>query len=64
MGKKQMTFADKLKKEKEVIYCKKCGGGILPTFHVKSEWSQATRSWKFRQRVVKVCKCNQKEIYG
>jgi hypothetical protein len=61
---KQRTFADKLKKEKIVIHCKKCGGAIQSIFHVKSEWSESTSSWKFRQKMVKVCKCNQKEIYG
>jgi hypothetical protein len=64
MGKKPMTFADKLKKEKQVIHCKKCGGAIQPIFHVKPEWSESSGSWKFKQRMVKVCKCNQKEIYG
>jgi hypothetical protein len=64
MAKKQRTFADKLKKEKEVAYCKKCGGAIQPVLHVKSEWSENTNAWKFRQKIVKVCKCNQKEVYG
>lgn len=64
MGKKPSSFADKMKKEKKVVYCKKCGGAIQPLVYVKSEWSDHTNSWKFKERAIGVCKCNQKEIYG
>ena len=64
MARKQRTFADKLRREKQVVHCPKCGGAVQPIFHVKSEWSERTNSWKFKQKLVKVCKCNQKEVYG
>lgn len=62
MARKITTFADKVKKERHVVHCPKCGGAIQPVLHVTSEKSPSG-SWRFRERHVKVCKCNQAEIY-
>jgi hypothetical protein len=62
MPRKQTTFADKMKKEKEVFYCSKCGGAKQSILYVESVKSDAG-SWKFREKQVDVCKCNQAEIY-
>jgi hypothetical protein len=62
MPKKQMTFADKVKKDKHLVYCPKCGGAKQSILYVESVRND-TGSWKFRERNVSVCKCNQAEIY-
>ena len=60
---KQRTFADKVAKQKTVVICPKCNGQVQTIFLVRSVKSDSG-SWKFRQRHVNVCKCNQKEVYG
>ena len=62
MPRKQRTFADKVKAEKHVVHCLKCGGAKQNVLYVESIKSD-TGSWKFRERHVSVCKCNQAEIY-
>jgi len=62
MPRKQRTFADKVKKEKQVVYCTKCGGAKQSILYVESIKNE-TGTWKFRGRHVNVCKCNQAEIY-
>lgn len=62
MPRKQMTFAEKVKKEKHVVHCPICGGAKQSILYVESVKSD-TGSWKFRERYVNVCKCNQAEIY-
>ena len=61
MARKITSFADKVKKERHVVYCPKCEGAIQPILCVTSERSKSG-SWKFRQRRVGVCKCNQDEV--
>ncbi len=63
MPRKVTTFADKVKKEKHVVYCPKCNGAIQSILYVTSEKSPSG-SWRFREKHVGVCKCNQAEIYG
>lgn len=62
MPRKLTSFADKVRKEKHVVYCPKCGGAIQPIHLVTSVRSESG-SWRFRERNVGVCKCNQAEIY-
>jgi hypothetical protein len=62
MPRKITTFADKVKKEKHVVHCSKCGGAIDWVLCVTSEKS-SSGSWKFRQKHVGVCKCNHDEVY-
>jgi hypothetical protein len=62
MPRKQMTFAEKVKKEKHVVYCPTCGGAKQPILYVESI-KDDSGSWKFRERNVNVCKCNQDRFY-
>ena len=62
MAKKQ-SFADKASKVKHSVTCPVCGGAVQSVLYVRSDKS-AAGAWKFRQKVVQVCKCNQAEIYG
>jgi ribosomal protein L34E len=62
MPRKLTTFADKVRKEKHVVYCPKCGGAIQPILYVTPVRSPSG-SWRFRERNMGVCKCNQAEIY-
>ena len=59
---KKMSFADKAKKTKKVVICPKCGGPKQPLMYVKSE-KTSLDSWRFRQSLVQVCKCNYSQIY-
>jgi len=62
MPRKLTTFAEKVKTEKHVVYCPKCGGAIQPILQVTSVRTESG-SWRFRERNVGICKCNQAEIY-
>jgi hypothetical protein len=62
MAKKQ-SFADKASKVKHAVNCPVCGSTIQPVLYVRSAKADSG-AWKFRQKVVQVCKCNHAEIYG
>jgi hypothetical protein len=63
---KQQTFADKAAKSAAMkgSKCPVCGTIYQPILLVKSERMEAKGSWKFNERRVQVCKCNEKQIYG
>lgn len=63
---KAMSFAEKVAKSasKKGHTCPTCGQPIATVKLVYSERSPIKDSWKFNQRFVAVCKCNEKEIYG
>jgi hypothetical protein len=63
MPRKITTFADKVKKEAHVDICPKCNNPIQYLLTVNAVKSDSG-SWKFKQKHVGVCKCNQKEFYG
>ena len=61
---KTRTFADKMKKDKgQHTYCPVCGSALQPVRTLTPESNEATGYFKFRDRIVQVCKCNHKEIY-
>lgn len=62
---KQQTFADKAAKAAMMkgTKCPKCGEIFQPILMVTSEKS-ATATWKFNERRVQVCKCNEKQVYA
>ena len=60
---KQMSFEQKAKKEKKQVVCPVCHGPVQYIRLVKTVKSQTKGSWKFSDRNVGVCKCNQAEIY-
>lgn len=64
MARKQRTFADKVKAQKHVVICPKCNSPIQTVFLVRTVKSEHSGAWKFKQKLVQVCKCNQKEVYS
>jgi hypothetical protein len=64
MARKQRTFADKVQAKTHVVNCPKCNSPIQNVFLVRSVKSEHTGAWKFKKRLVRVCKCNQKEVYS
>ena len=64
MARKIRTFADKVQAKRQVIECPKCNTPIQSVFLVRSVKSEHSGAWKFKQRMVPVCKCNQKEVYS
>lgn len=63
---KQQTFADKAAKAALMkgSKCPTCGEIFQPILMVTSEKSSVTGSWKFNERRVQVCKCNEKKVYA
>jgi len=45
-------------------HCPECGELLSPVQLVVAEKSTVKNSWRFNQRFVRVCKCNQAEVYG
>jgi hypothetical protein len=61
MAKKQ-SFADKASKKKHVDICPVCGGEIT---HIKlMKAVNRDGSWRFNNKPVGVCKCNEAEVYS
>ncbi|MGB2697317.1 MAG: hypothetical protein WBD28_05580 [Candidatus Zixiibacteriota bacterium] len=64
MARKLRTFADKVQAKTHVVICTKCNSPIQPVLMVRSVKSEHSGAWKFKRQLVKVCKCNQKEVYS
>ena len=63
---KQQSFADKAAKAAMIkgSKCHVCGEVFQPILMVTSEKSAQTGSWKFNERRVQVCKCNETKVYA
>lgn len=63
---KQQSFADKATKASLMkgAKCPVCGTMFQPIKLISSERSSTGTSWKFNERRVQVCKCNEKEVYS
>ncbi len=64
---KDQSFAAKVAKAtagKSGTTCAECGEVYSAVKLITSEKSATTDAWKFNQRLVQVCKCNQSEVYG
>jgi len=63
---KQQSFADKAAKaaQQKGAKCPVCGTIYQPVLFVSSERSRAGQSWKFNERRVQICKCNEKQFYS
>ncbi len=58
------SFADKLRKaEHHGAVCPVCGQEYVTVKQIKSVRSEKG-TWKFNQNIVKVCKCNEAEVYA
>ncbi|MFN3134771.1 MAG: hypothetical protein ACK44H_04280 [Candidatus Kryptonium sp.] len=66
MAKKVASFADKVAKDakKVVATCPQCGAPIQVAYLVVSKKSEETGNWRYNKKSVKICKCNEKEIYA
>jgi hypothetical protein len=62
---KRQSFADKVAhaQAKGPRNCPQCGGPVQVVQLVVSEQTPAG-SYRFNKKMVNVCKCNSKEIYG
>jgi hypothetical protein len=61
MAKKQ-SFAEKASKRRHVDICPVCKGEIT---HIKlMKAVNRNGNWRFTDKAVGVCKCNEAEIYG
>ena len=63
---KRQSFADKVTKgaAMEGAKCPVCGTIFQPLLLVTSERSGTAGSWKFNERRIQVCKCNEKQVYN
>jgi uncharacterized OB-fold protein len=63
---KQQSFQDKATKAAQMkgAKCPVCGSIFQPILMVTSEKSKVATSWKFLERRVQVCKCNEKQVYA
>ncbi|HXF99609.1 MAG TPA: hypothetical protein VNL69_02440 [Bacteroidota bacterium] len=63
---KQQSFADKASKsaQQKGAKCPVCGTIYQPVLTVTSEYSKQTGSWRFNERRVQVCKCNEKAVFA
>lgn len=61
---KAQSFAEKAAKAGKLKYkkCPKCDTMMEPFLVVTTEMSKSG-NWKFIQRRIKVCKCNEKEVF-
>jgi hypothetical protein len=63
---KAKSFADKIAKGKQDFtkHCRQCGESMTPVQLIVSERSEKTNSWKFNNKYIGICKCNEKSIFG
>jgi len=65
---KDRSFAAKVAKgakdHLKARQCPKCGEVMSVVKVVASEPKESKGSWRFREKFVNVCKCNEKEVYG
>ncbi len=63
---KGQTFADKITKgqRKSKVICPKCNTEYSFILYVTSEKSNKSGAYRFNQRQVSVCKCNEKQFYS
>lgn len=61
---KRRSFADKVAKatKQKGRKCPKCENTYEPILVVSSTHSDIG-TWKFKQKRVQICKCNEKEVY-
>ena len=62
MAKKQ-SFADKANKKIQTDLCPICKDSFQYIRHVKAVKTESG-AWKYQQRNMGVCKCNQEAVYG
>jgi len=63
---KAQSFADKATRaeRQKGAKCPVCGTVYQPVKLVSSERSHSGSGWKFNERQIQICKCNEKEVYA
>lgn len=62
---KDRSFAAKTAKTgAEGEHCPVCGDSYTYLRHFSTLKSEKTDSWKLNRKMVRVCGCNEKEVYG
>lgn len=61
---KRQSFADKASKKAHTKMCPVCATAVEPTRVVDPSYSTDKKSWKFKDKIVEICKCNQKDLLG
>lgn len=65
---KDRSFAAKVakgaKEQLKAKQCPKCGEVMTTVKLVASEPKNEASSWRFKEKIVSVCKCNEKEVYA
>jgi hypothetical protein len=59
---RRQSFADKASKKAHVTICPVCSSQVDYVKLVAPAYSEAKKSWKLRDKLVGICKCNEKEI--
>lgn len=65
MARKITSFADKLNKKQDLNsnICPVCNTETQRVKFVKSVKSELSKSWRYNQNMIDVCKCNEKVVY-
>ena len=62
---KDKSFAAKMAKgTKHEVGCPVCGEHKNAVLLVGTEKNELKGSWKFKEKIVQVCKCNEAEVYS
>ncbi|MFZ0390885.1 MAG: hypothetical protein WAN36_10545 [Calditrichia bacterium] len=64
MAKKQDFASKAAKAQKTGLACLQCGDVYTFVKKVDSYYSEESDSWKYQTKNIKVCRCNEKEIYA
>ena len=59
---KRQSFADKANKKSHTKICPVCKSTVEAVRLVDPTYTTDKKSWKFRDRIVEMCKCNEKQI--
>lgn len=59
---KRQSFADKANKKVNVTICPVCNTQVEWVKMVDPTFNEGKQSWKFKNRQVGICKCNEKEV--
>jgi phage FluMu protein Com len=61
---KRQSFADKASKKAHVKICPICNSALNAVRLVDPAFTSDKKSWKFKDKIVEICKCNEKDILG
>jgi hypothetical protein len=59
---KRQSFADKASKKVSVAVCPVCSSQIEYLRVVDPTYVESKKAWKLKDKLVGICKCNEKEI--